>query len=619
MAIIKYRPAIDGLRTVAVLSVFLFHLHRKWMPGGFVGVDVFFVVSGFLITSIIHGECVEGRFSLARFYQRRISRIFPAFFVVALFTFVAALFVYLARDIARCGANLAAATLSVANLGLIRQGNYFETQPDSQPFVHYWSLSVEEQFYMIFPVSIMLLHRFARRSLVPVLALVLAASFVAGVVLTRTHPVWAFYLLPTRGWELLAGALLAVVATSNQPRHARLWDALAIAGLAMVVASFFVIHEGPAFPGWIAMLPVLGIVLVIGPNSGSGGIVERFLALPLMTFIGRISYSLYLWHWPVFSFVDYGWYEAPAWQRLGAKLVLSFAAAIACYVFIEKPARQYLNQHKVRKLAFAALPVVVTIFAVVGLHAHRTYFVSSSAAAAADGGVVIGAERTAGSIALVGDSNGSMYGTGLRQIADELCYKLVVLSIPAASPLPRSDGKQNQLWNDILAEVKKNKPTAVVLVCDWQMRLHGSEQPLRLAIRALGPYTQKIILITKPPVLPPRATREAIRNGSRPPFLEDAGVHGRRQRLNQLIKRLASDKVAVLDVEPLFELPDGSVRWKDNRGRLLYFDCRHLSPYGVELVLPDLRRVIRMSDRSATTQTSESGRASREMAEIVSD
>ena len=592
MAVIKYRPAIDGLRTLAVLSVFVFHLNRKWMPGGFVGVDVFFVVSGFLITSIVHGECLQNQFSLGRFYQRRISRIFPAFLVVALATFVAALFIYLARDIARCGASLVAAALSVVNIGLIRQGNYFEIQPDTQPFLHYWSLSVEEQFYMIFPMSMLLLHRFARRALVPVLAFVLVASLATSVVLTHSRPVWAFYLLPTRGWELLSGALLAIVSASVTQRRHRPWDALAIAGLIMILVSFFVIHEGPGFPGWIAVLPVIGCVLVIGPNSGSNGIVESFLSLPLMAFIGRLSYSLYLWHWPVFSFIDYAWFQAAEWQRLPLKVLLSFSAAIGCYVFVEKPARQYLNQKTKRKLTFAALPVVLAVVVAIGFHARYAYFVNSSVADVARGGVVIGAERTAGTIALIGDSNGSMYGTGLRQIADDVQYKLVVLSVAGANPLPSSSGPRNRLWLDILNAVKNQQPTAVVLVCDWQIRLRDGNEPILLALEALRPHTQKIIVLTKPPVLPPDATRAAIRDGARPPFREDRVVRTRRRKLNEFIESLASDKITVLDVEQHFASPNGGIRWKDDRGRLIYFDRGHISPHGVELVLPSLQRAV---------------------------
>ncbi|MCE5197537.1 MAG: acyltransferase family protein [Armatimonadota bacterium] len=591
MAVIKYRPAIDGLRAVAVLSVFIFHLNNKWMPGGFVGVDVFFAVSGFLITSIIYGECLQHQFSLAKFYQRRIARIFPAFLTVAFATLVTAFFAYIPQDFASCGISFAAAAFSVANLKYMLQGNYFTISPDAYPFLHYWSLSVEEQFYMIFPLAILLLHRFARRALVPILSLFLIISLAASVLLTQSRPVWAFYLLPTRGWELLAGALLAIVSSSvDRNVRARLWDALALAGLAMIFTSVFVIREGAGFPGWIAMLPVLGSILVIGPNSGSNGIVEGLLARPVMVFIGKFSYSLYLWHWPVFSFVDYTWYEASDWQRLSLKVGLSVVAAITCYKLIENPSRKFLNQPTKRALAFTALPIMLAVFAAVGLQIRNTYYLNCTGTSAADGGIVIGAKRTAGSIMLIGDSNGSMYGTALRKLSDDLQYKLTVLSVTGGDTLPSSNGKHDKLWLDSLAAVRNGKPTLVVFVCNWTNKLSTDKSRLRVAIKALSPHTRQIVMMTTPPV---GISREAIRNGAKPPFFEDAKLRNKRLEMNRFVESLRSGKVTVLDVESLFHSRDGGIRWKDDKNCFLYQDCEHLSYYGAMLVMPDLRRAIK--------------------------
>jgi peptidoglycan/LPS O-acetylase OafA/YrhL len=597
MAVIAYRPAVDGLRTVAVLSVFIFHLNHKWLPGGFVGVDVFFVISGFLITSIIHGECLQHEFSLARFYQRRIARIFPAFLTAALATLLAAFFFYSPQDLASCGANLAAAALSVANIKLVFQGNYFTISPDAQPLLHYWSLSVEEQFYLLFPLGILLLHRFARRALAGVMSLVLLGSFAASVALTRSHPAWAFFLLPTRGWELLAGALLAVGSSSvTKSNGASRWDLLAILGLVMILGSFFVIREGAGFPGWIALLPVVGSVLVIGPNSGSNGVVERFLAQPLMVFIGKLSYSLYLWHWPVFSLIDYGWFQASGWQRLPFKVGLSFGAAIACHKLIETPARKYLSQPGRRRITFVALALMLALFVGAGVLTRKTYYLNATEATLANGGIVIGKKRTAGSIALIGDSNGSMYGTALRQLADDLQYKLTVLSAAAGDLLPRSDGKHGKLWLDAMAAVTNSKPAVTVLVCQWPAKLSDDQEPLRLAIEALSRYTRRIVLITTPPILPANANRQAIRSGARPPFFEDVEIGDKRREMNQFVKSLHSDKVVVLDVEPLFQSPDGGIRFTDGKGRLIYQDAGHLSHYGAALVMPALRKAIESSN-----------------------
>jgi len=315
------------------------------------------------------------------------------------------------------------------------------------------------------------------------------------------------------------------------------------------------------------------------------------LALPLMALIGRISYSLYLWHWPVFSFVDYAWYWAPEWQRLPVKLGVSLVAATACYRFVEKPARTYLNQPRMRRLTFAALPMFLSTVVAVGLYARYTYFVSSSASATARGGVVIRADGTSGSIALAGDSNASMYGVVLRQLADELQYRFVVLSVPGAITLPRQD-INHKVWLDILADVRRQRPDVLVYACNWPVASGSDTQSITQALGKLRRYTRHIILLTKPPVLPPNASREAIRNGARPPFFEDAGNKRNRLRINRFIKSLASDKITVLDVEPLFKARDGGIRLTDDRGRLLYFDSGHLSVSGARLVMPQLRRAI---------------------------
>jgi peptidoglycan/LPS O-acetylase OafA/YrhL len=211
----EYRPDIDGLRAIAVLAVFVFHLNRRWLPGGFFGVDIFFVISGYLITSIVRRDCEEGRFRFGRFYQRRIARLLPAFVAVGLATLVGAALVYSPQDLASTGATLSAAAASVANLKFLLQGNYFVLSPDSQPFLHCWSLSVEEQFYLLFPAAFLVLYR-RPRALIGLCVL----SFVCYMALGRVRPEWAFYLLPARGncwWEAFVGHALACPGERGSP------------------------------------------------------------------------------------------------------------------------------------------------------------------------------------------------------------------------------------------------------------------------------------------------------------------------------------------------------------------------------------------------------------------
>lgn len=297
-----YRPALDGLRAVAVVSVMLFHLDKALLPGGITGVDIFFVISGYLITSIVIMDFDQEKFSFARFYQRRISRIFPLFFLVSITILAVTGILYQANDFALVGSSLASAAVSLANMQFVFVPGEFE----ELPFVHYWSLSIEEQYYLIFPLILFLADRYraSRKSLSIFLSIGFLISFIACIVLTEIDSGWAFFLLPTRAWELLAGCILAILPFSTKGvngspvTNTRIDALLASAGLVVIIASQFLIHDDTGFPGWIVAFPVVGTVLVIGrPQESRTGVTERLLSHPVAVMIGKASYSLYLWHW----------------------------------------------------------------------------------------------------------------------------------------------------------------------------------------------------------------------------------------------------------------------------------------------------------------------------------
>lgn len=369
MSVVKYRPAIDGLRAVAVIAVLLFHLDKYLLPGGFVGVDIFFVISGYLITSIIIADCEKGEFSFAKFYQRRISRIYPVFFLVSIAILITAFLLYLPQDFASAGATVIAAAFSITNLKLILQGNYFQVSSDAQPFLHFWSLAVEEQFYIIFPLIVYLSFRFkiSRNILSKVLILIAVISLIAYIVLTSTNPTWAFYLLPTRAWELLAGCILATYPVRNSILNYEKLDIfLSNLGLLTVVISVFIIHEKMPFLGFFATIPIIGSVLVIGRKSHPKGIAERILSYPFIVFIGKISYSLYLWHWAIYSFVDYSLYQYSPLLRGSLKIIFTAVFSITSYYYFEKPIRSYLNHPKNQTFSFTAFGIGVLVLFTIG-------------------------------------------------------------------------------------------------------------------------------------------------------------------------------------------------------------------------------------------------------------
>ncbi len=588
-----YRPAIDGLRAVAVLAVVVFHLDSRWLPGGFVGVDVFFVISGYLITGILLRDASEHRFSFAKFYQRRIARLFPAFFTVAAATLLAAWLIYSPQDLASCGANLAAASLSIANLKFISQGNYFAISPDAQPLLHFWSLAVEEQFYMVFPMVVLGLSRRSGRQRTAALALLFVLSLAACIATTRWRPVWAFYLLPTRAWELLAGGMLASTSVGGRVfSRTRLWDGLAAAGLAVVAGSMLLIVEGPMFPGWVALLPVMGTVAILGPRRVSTGWAERLLATSPMVAVGRVSYSLYLWHWPVFSMVDYRLYAASAGVRIALKIGLTLTATAACYAAVERPCRSFLNRPERRRFAFAFLACALLVFVPLGLAVRSNQYINAEAREVARGGLVFNASGSRGTLVLMGDSHGSMYGLTARRIAEELGLRLVVASAAGEDPLPRAGLESPRLWRDSLGVVERLRPEVVLLACKWDTLLDDGPGRLELAVDALRTRAGRLILITQPPELPPNASRAAIRAGSRPPFREAPGPRAARIKSNRLVASLASDRVQVVDISAHFESDDGSIRCADAAGRRYYHDADHLSGLGADLVQADVLRAI---------------------------
>jgi len=575
-----------------VLAVFIFHLKHEWLPGGFVGVDVFFVISGYLITSILLREYARKSFSLGKFYQRRIARLFPALYSVALVTLVSAYFVYSAQDLASAGAGLTAVTLSIANFKLLFQGNYFTLSPDAQPFIHCWSLSVEEQFYLLFPAILLFLYLKANRYRTMILAVLCGASLLACIALTQARPQWAFYLLPTRAWELLAGSILANVSERRSPSHRKLWVSLSLTGLAFIFASLFVISERSAFPGYLAMLPVCGTVCFIGPYQDSSGWAETILSWRPLVLIGQTSYSLYLWHWPIFSLVDYRFYLASQWFRLGLKVALSLTATVLCFLLIESRGRIFFNHPHRRQSAFAFLGFSLLLFVPMGIAVRKLNYVDVNTKEVAEGGLIINRTGPNGSIVLMGDSNGAMYGKIAREIAEDLGLRLNVIAVPAGDPLPRSSGQQPELWLNSLAVVTREKPDFLVLVCDWRGKLKGDTDRLRIAVRDLGQYARHLILITEPPELPRVATRESIRNGSRPPFIENSEERAMRTASNASVKALMGNGVTVIDIEHLFAADDGRIFFTDSHGNELFQDRNHLSAAGAEQIKPSVLKAI---------------------------
>ena len=350
---LTYRPDIDGLRAIAVLSVVFYHLGLP-LHGGFVGVDLFFVISGFLIGSILLRQTADGSFTFAGFYERRIRRIVPALAVMLAISSAAAWRYLLPSELADYARSLIAAVLSVSNMLFWRQSGYFASASSLKPLLHTWSLSVEEQFYVFFPLLLVGLRRWAPRRIGPAICGLAALSFAVSVWGAFRFPTATFYCAPLRAWELLLGTMLAL---PGCPMPQRAWSRLATAftGLLLIAGSLWFLHAWTPFPGLAALPPCLGAALIINGGRTGPTLVGRALGLPPVRFVGLISYSLYLWHWPVMVFNSLGltWingltrHEAQALE-FGISLVL----AVLSWRFVETPFR-HGGQRLTRRRVFA--------------------------------------------------------------------------------------------------------------------------------------------------------------------------------------------------------------------------------------------------------------------------
>lgn len=334
-----YRRDIDGLRAIAVIPVVLFHAGFTVFSGGYVGVDIFFVISGYLITSIIQREIAENRFSILTFYERRARRILPALMVVLFATLVAGWFSFLPLEFEAFGRSLIATVFFVANILFWQESGYFDADAETKPLLHTWSLSVEEQFYILFPVLLLFLHRYMRQSTVVWVAVASLLSLAVATWGVAHYPNAAFYLLSSRAWELGLGALLALGALP-QVRRLRQANMLGMVGFGFILFSVFFYEPTTPFPGIAALMPCLGAVLVIHSGAHADTLIARLLSLAPLVWIGLISYSLYLWHWPILVFQRHLSAAPPGTLETLAMIALITLLAAASWKFVETPFRR---------------------------------------------------------------------------------------------------------------------------------------------------------------------------------------------------------------------------------------------------------------------------------------
>ena len=373
----KYQHHIDGLRAIAVLMVISFHAFPYIFKGGFVGVDVFFVISGYLISSNLIFSFSNNSYSLLTFYEKRIRRIFPALLVILIACYLTGYFLFTGSEFKELGKHIAAGAAFISNIAYMQESGYFDASGETKPLLHLWSLGVEEQFYIFLPPLLWLLWR-SKSNIINIVALLTVASFL-GNVLTTTGLTAKFYSPLTRVWELLLGTILALCQHSETRNRClgirftqlvrqiliKYANPLSLVGLFAVISGLILINPQEDFPGWWALLPTLGTVLLIA--IGAKCWVNRtLLSNELLVWIGLISYPLYLWHWPLLSFATIIEGTRPSvWHRIIA-VALAFILAIATYLWVERPLR--FGRFSRAKTLFLTLSMVI-----VGLLGYQIY------------------------------------------------------------------------------------------------------------------------------------------------------------------------------------------------------------------------------------------------------
>jgi len=393
---IKYRADINGLRAIAVILVIFFHFYPRLLSGGFVGVDIFFVISSYLITTIIIKEIYTGTFSFRNFYSRRIRRILPLLFTVLFVTFVLAYFIFLPPEFDSFSQSLLSACVSLSNIYFLNANDYFALNSNQLPLLHTWSLGVEEQFYFLWPLLLFVVIKYIKNKYVLglIMLLIFAGSLIFAVRCSVTLPPppksyehftmlapysygvrlgtnYGYYTIFSRAYELMLGAILALGIYSrkinfleNSPNKTLIANFFALVGIILIIGSGFLMNEKSRFPGWIALIPDLGAVLCIYAGYvSSNNIISKILSTKLLVSIGLISYSLYLWHWPVLAFYRYltPSAEIPFTRAIILSLII-LAISVLTYFYIEKPVKKEKTHFSKLFLKYQVVPLLLLSF-----------------------------------------------------------------------------------------------------------------------------------------------------------------------------------------------------------------------------------------------------------------
>lgn len=634
-----YRADIDGLRAIAVLSVIIFHIEKDWLPGGFVGVDIFFVLSGYLISLYIFQKILDNSFSLAEFYRRRIKRIAPAMLVVLVVVLIVAQLVMLPEDALKTSESVIWSLLSVTNIYFYfsQDVSYFASAMNEKPLLHFWSLGVEEQFYLFWPLILMAIYRLLNaRHFLYFLIFISACSFVSAQYYYHISPSFVYYMLPTRAGELLIGAIVAHIILHRKSTTLAGADAISLFGAILIILSFIFISEEDIFPGFIALLPTIGTACIIYSGQYKVTWLARVLMAKPLVAIGLISYSAYLWHWPIIAFFRYGLFES-TWISFSFLLCSSLLLGWASFQFIEKPFRYtswsfkkvLVKQYLVPSgslFAFALLCIFLGGYGVRGFsdsYQKALTEIRSSALPAysykyvcqkgkistkdfTSEACIVGAKSSenhpqkeknsaiknqAPSAILIGDSNAAHYVGMVGAFAQKQGFTFRNLQISACPPVIEKVEKyaSRKYLANCRASLKRLWPMlkeykVIIVSASWlnyQNRSAGFLVSFYKTVNSLTNNSQEVIILGKAPVIP-SYNQDCLARSLSFPFIKC------NESLTYLDSKIEEINLALLKFSQLterveyFDANDFLCRNKNcsaynKNGKPMYFDTSHLS------------------------------------------
>jgi peptidoglycan/LPS O-acetylase OafA/YrhL len=626
---LDYRPDVDGLRAVAVIAVVAFHAFPAYFPGGFIGVDVFFVISGFLISTIILKQLRRSTFTVANFYRRRIRRIFPALAIVLLACLLFGWYALLPDELELLGKHVAAAAVFVSNFVSWHEVGYFDRDAALKPLLHLWSLGIEEQFYLGWPLLLLLLKN--RKGTALTISLLTAASFALNIALLYRNPTANYYFPLSRFWELGLGCLLAyyressaAAAQARTAPHATntwtgslLYSAIPVAGFALIIVALFAFDSHTPFPGWAALLPTCGALCLLA-IPGNTWFQRRVMGYPAVVFIGLISYPLYLWHWPLLSFATILQSEAPSLTVRIVAVALSVALAALTYLLVELPIRRQRRPRVALGLAagLATLGVAgLSVYAAAGVSSRfdldvrairqgpRTDSLCLDSFPGGKTGVVNYCKTTGSShpeVLFMGDSRSQAIYDGSVAVLGR-SNPLMLLGRGGCPPLLNvaidSDSREkscNDTWNLLVKYVRQMQPRAIVLVGAGSHYLSESpenqsafKQGLRNLIAAL-PGASQVIYVREIPGYGSAPAcflrRIKLPGGGCAPEIPRGTVESGMASYNHALDDIQREFPAlrVFDSIPTLCGPT-SCSQRLASGEIIYSDELHLSPAGARL------------------------------------